>query len=49
MPEIEKLLLLSEIFYVSIDFLIKNDENENFNITGNKSIQKWQWMKLKTI
>ena len=26
MPEIEKLLLLSEIFYVSIDFLIKNDE-----------------------
>lgn len=40
MPEIEKLLLLSEIFNVSIDFLIKNDENENFNITGNKSITK---------
>ena len=29
MPEIEKLLLLSEIFNVSINFLIKNDENEN--------------------
>ena len=29
MPEIEKLLLLSEIFNVSIDFLIKNDENQN--------------------
>ena len=47
MPEIEKLLLLSEIFYVSIDFLIKNDENENFNITGNKSITKMTMDEVK--
>ena len=47
MPEIEKLLLLSEIFYVSIDFLIKNDENENFNITGNKSISKMTMDEVK--
>ncbi|MBW0764334.1 MULTISPECIES: helix-turn-helix transcriptional regulator [Mammaliicoccus] len=45
-PDIESLLLLSNIFDVSLDHLVKGDVNMMKNEINRKELDKWTWLML---
>lgn len=45
-PDIESLLLLSNVFDVSLDHLVKGDVNMMKNEINRRELDKWTWMML---